>query len=242
MKNNFTSAVNYFKKIAKSVFIFKNLWEENTTALFHSPRSTDKLPIISEILTAATQDNRQVLYVNTEHRANSLPERFANNENLFIFTPEYDDPNDPADYADLVIDGIEEAVKTTEIRTFIIDSVTRIAALSFGRNASPAYIMKRLCALQLRYNLSLLVIAHDATKATDRALAALADSVIEPEAPEMTDQQSIEHVSDNAKQPKPSKKADRNEKSDKNTSRKLLDQFVTPAVYMQRRAAKNGHS
>lgn len=81
-------------------------------------------------------------------------------------------------YADLVISGIEEAVATTSVRTFVIDSVTRIAALSFGRNASASYVMKRLMALQVRCGLSLLVISHDSTKAADRALVGFADSEI----------------------------------------------------------------
>ncbi|MDE6369729.1 MAG: hypothetical protein K2K94_10890, partial [Muribaculaceae bacterium] len=56
--------------------------------------------------------------------------------------------------------------------------VTRIAALSFGRNASVAYVMKRLVALQVRCKLSLLVISHDTTKTTDRALLNLSDTEI----------------------------------------------------------------
>ena len=56
--------------------------------------------------------------------------------------------------------------------------MTRIAALSFGRNASAAYVMKRLVALQVRCKLSLLVVSPDSTRATDRALLNLADSEI----------------------------------------------------------------
>ena len=73
---------------------------------------------------------------------------------------------------------IEEIITTTSIRTFVIDSVSRIAALSFGRNASVAYVMKRLVALQVRCKLSLLVISHDSTKSTERALLTLSDSEI----------------------------------------------------------------
>ena len=39
--------------------------------------------------------------------------------------------------------------------------------------------MKRLVALQMRYGVSLLVIAHNSTKATDRAISYLADSTME---------------------------------------------------------------
>ena len=95
-----------------------------------------------------------------------------------ILNPEYESPDDERDYADLVISSIEEIVATSDIRTFIIDSVTRIAALSFGRNASAAYVMKRLAVLQKRYRLSLLIIANDSTKSANRALLNLTDSEI----------------------------------------------------------------
>lgn len=148
---------------------------EHTVALLRSPLDDDKNPLITEIIGAVAKGDRQVLYVNTEHRAETFIERFSDNENLMIFNPSYDDPDDPRDYADLVFAGLEEAISEMGIRTFIIDSVSRIAALSFGRNASPAYIMKRLVALQARHNLSLLVIAHTSTKSTDRVLTTLSD-------------------------------------------------------------------
>ncbi|MDE6369554.1 MAG: AAA family ATPase, partial [Muribaculaceae bacterium] len=90
------------------------------------------------------------------------------------------------DYADLVIGAIEEIIDETDVRVFIIDSVTRIAALSYGRNSSAAYIMKSLVNLQLRSGCSLLVISHDSTKSADRALINLAATEItakKPEAP-----------------------------------------------------------
>ena len=176
MKNQFSTTANFFKKVTESVFLFKKQWKENTIALFRSPRESDKNPFIAEVIDSVAINDRKVLYVNTEHRAETFAERFVNNENLFIFIPTYESPDDPRDYADLVISGIEEAVAETDIRTFIIDSVTRIAALSFGRNASPAYIMKRLAALQARHGISLLIIAHTSTKSTDRALTTLADT------------------------------------------------------------------
>lgn len=176
MKNQFSTTANFFKKVSESVFLFKKQWKENTVALFRSPRENDKTPFITEVIDSVAVNDRKVLYVNTEHRAETFAERFVDNENLFVFTPAYESPDDPRDYADLVISGIEEAVAETDIRTFIIDSVTRIAALSFGRNASAAYVMKRLASLQARYGISLLVIAHTSTKSTDRALTTLADT------------------------------------------------------------------
>ena len=203
MKNKFTPAVNFFSKTNDKASLFKDLWFEETIALLRSSREDDKNPIITEIIRSAASDNRRVLYINTEHRAESFVERFVTNENLLIFTPEYDDPSDPADYADLVFAGIEEAVAETEIRTFIVDSVSRIAALSFGRNASAAYIMKRLAALQRRHKLSILVIAHSSTKSTDRALSALCDSEITADSQEETENSEFSELSEFSANNKP---------------------------------------
>lgn len=193
MENKFISAANFAKTLKKSVFLFKKLWKENTTALLHSRREADKSSLIFDIAEKITSSGRQVLYVNTERRLENNADKVKPMPGLFVFTPEYESPEDKTDYADLVIAGIEEAVATTEIRTFIVDSVTRIAALSFGRNASAAYIMKRLIALQVRCKISLLVISHDSTKAADRALLNLADSEItlDSENLEASDTQAI---------------------------------------------------
>lgn len=175
MKNQFTTSADLFNKASETTYLFKKQWKENTVALFRSPRENDKLPFITDLLRTVAVNGRKVLYVNTERRAEIFVEQFIRNENLLIFTPSYETPDDKRDYADLVIDGIVEAIAETDIRVFVIDSITRIAAMSFGRNASPAYLMKRLAALQARHGVSLLVIAHTATKSTDRAISALAD-------------------------------------------------------------------
>ncbi|MDE5554809.1 MAG: hypothetical protein K2J10_06465, partial [Muribaculaceae bacterium] len=91
------------------------------------------------------------------------------------------------DYADLIINGIENLVTKYNLRIFIVDSVTRIAALSFGRNASAAYVMKRLVALQMRLGISLIVIARDATKGVARSLGNLAEGTIELSSPSESD-------------------------------------------------------
>lgn len=178
MKNKFIP-FNVFKtESAGKANLYKNLWKENTTALLHAPRATDKTSLALDIVASVVASGREVIYVNTAHSLDSHVDRAASISGLLVFTPEYESPDDTADYADLVISGIEEAVATTSVRTFVIDSVTRIAALSFGRNASASYVMKRLMALQVRCGLSLLVISHDSTKATDRTLVCLADSEI----------------------------------------------------------------
>lgn len=178
MKNRFTKALDFFKKLSETTCLYNDLWKEHTIALLQSPRETDKTPLISDVIESITDNNRSLIYVNTEHRADSFVGRFASNEDLMIFTPAFDTPDTDDDYADIVIKGIEDAVIETGVQIFIIDSVTRIAAMSFGKNSSPAYIMKRLAVLQSRYNLSFLVIAHTSTKSVDRALKTLSDCEI----------------------------------------------------------------
>lgn len=183
MKNKFIPFNEFKAESAGKTKLYKNLWKENTTALLHAPRAIDRTPLALDIVASVVAAGREVIYVNTAHCLDGHVDRAASIKGLLVFTPEYESPDDMTDYADLVISGIEEAVATTSVRTFVIDSVTRIAALSFGRNASASYVMKRLMALQVRCGLSLLVISHDSTKAADRALVALADSEIIVEQP-----------------------------------------------------------
>lgn len=175
MDHKFLSAKRFFSEIKKTVYLYKNLWKEGTTALLHAPREIDKtetaLSIANEIATAG----REVLYVNAEGRLDGYG---SDADNLYVFTPEFESIDDNSDYADLVFEAIEQAVRTTSIRTFVIDSVSRIAALSFGRNASAAYVMKRLVALQVKCKLSILVVANDSTKSANTALLTLASSEI----------------------------------------------------------------
>lgn len=172
MTPQFLSAKSYFDNQQQPVSIFQNIWLENSTALFHGPRHlANKSELALSIANDVALSGRDVLYISTEP---SFGSSRADADKLFIFTPEFESIDDNRDYADLVFDAIEHAVRNTAIRTFIVDSVTRIAALSFGRNASAAYLMKRLVALQVKCKLSLLVVADDTTKSTDRALLSLA--------------------------------------------------------------------
>lgn len=173
MKNQLVSAVGFVETIKNTVFLFKRLWKENTTLLLHAPQSVDKTATALDIIGSV---DRNVVYINTSNSLDNHVESLGSLDNMSVYTPRYESPDDMTDYADLVIKGIEEIIDSTDIRTFVVDSVSRIAALSFGRNASPAYVMKRLVALQIRHKISLLVIAHDSTKSSDRALLALADS------------------------------------------------------------------
>lgn len=194
MKSKLVTSCDYLSKSKKDVYLFEKLWKENTTLLLHGSREADKTSVAVNIALSVAGKGREVVYVDTQRRLYNHADKLASAQNMFILEPGYDDPSDPRDYADMVILSIEEIITTTELRTFIVDSVTRIAGLSFGRNASAAYIMKRLVALQIRYGLSLIVIAHDATKATDRAIANLADN-----SKEITVDQPAETVSSNEK-------------------------------------------
>ena len=174
MEHKFEKAKKFFAEIKKTVYLWKNIWKEGTTALMRTPRTVDKTSAALEITTDIVASGREVLYVNAEQRLDGCEAVEA--DNLYIFTPEYSSPEDNTDYADLVFEAIEQAVTTTSIRTFVIDSISRMAALSFGRNASVAYLMKRIVALQVKHRLSVLILADDSTKTVNNALAALAAS------------------------------------------------------------------
>ena len=195
MDHKFISSTKFFSEVTKTVYLYGKVWREATTALIHGPRAVDKSAGALDIALEIARGGREVLYVNAGDRLGRLAGSDAGHENLYMFTPEFESIDDTSDYADLVFEAIEQAVRTTSIRTFVIDSVSRIAALSFGRNASVAYLMKRLVALQVKGRLSVLVVADDATKSVNNALAALAASEIAVNEPERSD------ISDKSKKP-----------------------------------------
>lgn len=191
MNTQFITAKRFFNEVKKTVYLYKNLWKECTTALLHAPREVDKTTAALNIASDVARRGNDVLYINAE---DNLGNQNIDSENLYIFTPEFESIDDKSDYADLVFEAIEHAVRTTAIRTFVIDSVSRIAALSFGRNASPAYIMKRLVALQVKCKLSILVVANDSTKSTNNALLSLAASEIALNDDDVVSSDSSENV------------------------------------------------
>ena len=195
MDHKFISSTKFFSEVTKTVYLYGKVWREATTALIHGPRAVDKSAGALDIALDIARGGREVLYVNAGDRLGRLAGRDAGHENLYMFTPEFESIDDTSDYADLVFEAIEQAVRTTSIRTFVIDSVSRIAALSFGRNASVAYLMKRLVALQVKGRLSVLVVADDATKSVNNALAALAAAEIAVDEPGLSD------ISDKSKKP-----------------------------------------
>ena len=195
MDHKFISSTKFFSEVTKTVYLYGKVWREATTALIHGPRAVDKSAGALDIALEIARGGREVLYVNAGERLGRLAGSDAGHENLYMFTPEFESIDDTSDYADLVFEAIEQAVRTTSIRTFVIDSVSRIAALSFGRNASVAYLMKRLVALQVKGRLSVLVVADDATKSVNNALAALAAAEIAVDEPGLSD------ISDKSKKP-----------------------------------------
>lgn len=195
MDHKFISSTKFFSEVTKTVYLYGKVWREATTALIHGPRAVDKSAGALDIALDIARSGREVLYVNAGDRLGRLAGSDAGHENLYMFTPEFESIDDTSDYADLVFEAIEQAVRATSIRTFVIDSVSRIAALSFGRNASVAYLMKRLVALQVKGRLSVLVVADDATKSVNNALAALAAAEIAVDEPGQSD------ISDKSKKP-----------------------------------------
>ena len=195
MDHKFISSTKFFSEVTKTVYLYGKVWREATTALIHGPRALDKSAGALDIALDIARGGREVLYVNAGDRLGRLAGSDAGHENLYMFTPEFESIDDTSDYADLVFEAIEQAVRATSIRTFVIDSVSRIAALSFGRNASVAYLMKRLVALQVKGRLSVLVVADDATKSVNNALAALAAAEI------AVDEPGQSYISDKSKKP-----------------------------------------
>ena len=181
MKNIFLSSKQLFEEIGKVVNLYKNLWRERTICLLHARRETPKTDRALDIALEVAAAGRKTLYVNVDRKINQYADRLAstNSENLLFATPNFDGPDDSRDYADIVFELIEKAVKEHQIDTFVIDSVSRIAALSTGRNASVKRIMKRLSIMQMRYGISILVVAHIDSRASLRSLLDFVDSRID---------------------------------------------------------------
>lgn len=222
MDHKFISSTKFFSEVTKTVYLYGKVWREATTALIHGPRALDKSAGALDFALDIARGGREVLYVNAGDRLGRLAGSDAGHENLYMFTPEFESIDDTSDYADLVFEAIEQAVRTTSIRTFVIDSVSRIAALSFGRNASVAYLMKRLVALQVKGRLSVLVVADDATKSVNNALAALAASEIAVNEPERSDISDKSGFSEKSERSEKSEKSEKSEPADLSELSKLF--------------------
>ena len=223
MDHKFISSTKFFSEVTKTVYLYGKVWREATTALIHGPRAVDKSAGALDIALDIARGGREVLYVNAGERLGRLAGSDAGHENLYMFTPEFESIDDTSDYADLVFEAIEQAVRATSIRTFVIDSVSRIAALSFGRNASVAYLMKRLVALQVKGRLSVLVVADDATKSVNNPLAALAASEIAVNEPERSDISDKSGFSEKSERSEKSEKSEKSEPADLSELSKLFE-------------------
>lgn len=179
MKHLFLSAKQFGATVCKTCYIYKNIWKESTIFLLHAPRNVNKTDRALDISIALSETGRKVLYINVDKSLDAYADVVAEYDNISVFNPRFESSEDKTDYAEIIFDAIEKAVATTSVRTFVVDSVSRISALSFGRNASASYIMKRLVALQVKHGISVLAVAHDMNVASTRAIVSLADTELD---------------------------------------------------------------
>ena len=184
MENRFKLADSFIGSLSPVADLYNNIWSENSTCLLHAPRDLDKSSLAVDIALSLTARDIPVFYLTGSRLNATLLDKMKGNSRLYIHQSEFSAPDDPEDFADIVFKDLEDAIAATGAKVFIIDSLSRIASLSFGRNATPAFLMKRFMAMQVRHKVSFLVIAHDSTKAATRALVNLADSELTMTIPE----------------------------------------------------------
>ena len=184
MENRFKLADSFIGSLSPVADLYNNIWSENSTCLLHAPRDLDKSSLAVDIALSLTARDIPVFYLTGSRLNAALLDKMKGNSRLYIHQSEFSAPDDPEDFADIVFKDLEDAIAATGAKVFIIDSLSRIASLSFGRNATPAFLMKRFIAMQVRHKVSFLVIAHDSTKAATRALVNLADSELTMTTPE----------------------------------------------------------
>ena len=184
MENRFKLADSFIGSLSPVADLYNNVWSENSTCLLHAPRDLDKSSLAVDIALSLTARDIPVFYLTGSRLNPALLDKMKGNGRLYIHQSEFSAPDDPEDFADIVFKDLEDAIAATGAKVFIIDSLSRIASLSFGRNATPAFLMKRFMAMQVRHKVSFLVIAHDSTKAATRALVNLADSELTMTTPE----------------------------------------------------------
>lgn len=183
MENRFQLADAYIAKNSSVTDLYKSFWFENTTCLLHAPRERDKTAFALEIARSITDRGMTVFYLTTGRLHPQYLAGMGQNPRLYVHQSDFASPDDTTDYADIVFKDLEDAIAMTGAKIFIIDSLSRIADLSFGRNASETYLMKRIIALQARHRISILVTHHDKSKATTRTLTYMADchvTIMEP--------------------------------------------------------------
>ncbi|MDE6368163.1 MAG: AAA family ATPase [Muribaculaceae bacterium] len=226
MENRFKLADMFIGTLRAVIDLYNNIWSENTTCLLHSPRDCDKSAMAVDIALSITARDIPVFYLTANRLSDKLLGKMRGNRRLYIHQSEFSAPDDPTDFADIVFKDLEDAIAQTDVKVFVVDSLSRIASLSFGRNASPSFLMKRLIALQVRHKVSILVLSHDTTKAATRALVNLADSELTmPDNVDNGSATSENDVEKNAKEAEPSpepQKAATSTKSDVHNDRKPI--------------------
>lgn len=178
MENRFKLADDYIVALPKTTDLYNKTWSSNSTCLLHAPREIDKTAVAVDIALDLTARDLDVFYLSVSRLSDDILTKMIGNRHLFVHQSDFAAPDDPTDFADIVFKDLEDAIAATGAKIFIIDSLTRIAALSFGRNASVSHLMKRIVNLQVRHKISVLVIHHDKSKAATRTLIDLADSDI----------------------------------------------------------------
>lgn len=174
MKNKLISSSDFINSAKNATYLIPGQWREKTTMLLHGPQNVDKTQKAIEIARSISESGQKIAYVDAADTLCDHAGLLIGINNMSVLNPRLEGTEDSTDYADLIINAIEETIAETDIRVFIIDSISRIAALSYGRNASAAYVMKRLVNLQMRSGCSFLILYHDATKSADRAIINLA--------------------------------------------------------------------
>lgn len=174
MKNQLVSNSNFINSTENTDYLIPGSWREKTTLLLRGSQDIDKTEIAIEVARAISAGGSKVAYINTADTLHNYTKRLVGIDNLSVLNPVFDSEDENKDFADSMIAALEEVIAETDIKVFIIDSLSRLAALSYGRNASVTYVMKRLVNLQMRTGCSFLVISHDSSKSVDRALVTLA--------------------------------------------------------------------
>lgn len=179
MKHSFFTPQQFINAAKSTTFLYKNIWKEHSLALLHAPAEVDKTEMALDIVSRLDKNRCKVLYVNIDGKAGQHMGKYAISDNCLFFNPAYASQDDMTDYADLVLEAVEQAISEAGVNTVVIDSLSRMAALSFRRNASVAYLMKRIAILQRRAKVSVLVIANTPSKSTAATLRVLSDCMID---------------------------------------------------------------
>lgn len=175
MKNQLVSNSSFINSVENTDYLIPGSWREKTTLLLSGSQDIDKTEIAIEVARAISAGGSKVAYINAADTLQNYAKRLDGIDNLSVLNPVFDPDDENKDFADSMIAALEAVIAETDIKIYIIDSLSRLAALSYGRNASVTYVMKRLVNLQMRTGCSFLVISHDSTKSVDRALVTLAN-------------------------------------------------------------------